>query len=174
MLEKIKLIKKKLILNGGVFNEPISIDIIRAFEEKYKIFLPNELVLFYTVVCNGCHMHNELNIKPFQDLEFNPNKIYLDFPFKEKWMWEWEDIPPNIERLNQLENGNIKIIDLGCGLSWNIVVNGEEYGWIWSFGDVGISPSEPRLNFLQWFEFWLDNGFIYKNKSNFESNDFSL
>lgn len=168
MLEKIKRIKEKMIEKEVVFNASVDIAIIREFEDELNITLPKELTLFYTEVCNGCSVVGDLYLRVFEKLEFKRGSVCLEFPFKESWIWEWEDTAPNSELLKQIDNGNISVIDLGCGLSWNIIVTGDERGKMWSFSDVGISPSVPRLDFLDWFEHWLDHGVIYTNKPKFE------
>ncbi len=86
---------------------------------KYKKInkaLPPELSLFYSQVCNGCTI-GELNLSSFENFEFSLDRISLEFPFNEKWIWEWEDTSPDSEPIEKIHNGNIGVIDLGCGLS---------------------------------------------------------
>lgn len=53
------------------------------------------------------------------------------------------------------------MIDIGDSQTWNIIINGKEEGKMWFFTDVGIQPCAPSMNFLEWFEFWLDGNEDY-------------
>ncbi len=52
-------------------------------------------------------------------------------------------------------------MDLGCSMTWNLIILGKEKGQMWFFTDVGILPCCPKMSFLDWFEFWLDGGEDY-------------
>ena len=64
-------------------------------------------------------------------------------------------------------NGTIKLSNFGCGITMNLVVKGKEYGNVWvddRCNDQGIYPdlysgNKERIEFLDWYEFWLDQSF---------------
>lgn len=78
--------------------------------------------------------------------------------FTEYWIWE-DDYDE--ERVKHVVDGNLELIDIGDSQTWNIIVNGKEEGKMWFFTDVGIQPCTPSMNFLEWFEFWLDGNEDY-------------
>ncbi|MFN0254120.1 hypothetical protein [Pedobacter ureilyticus] len=103
----------------------------------------------------------------------NPSK---PFPRTKPWNEEFvstvneEDNEEEYERQysefsKNLMNGVLAISNFGCGISLNLVVNGEEYGNIWTDdrgNDGGIYPShelgnKDKITFLNWYELWLDN-----------------
>ena len=117
----------------------------------------------------------------FDDLDYKrPNSLLNPsepFPHQEPWNLEFK---PTVSEKNKEEyekqyfefskdlmNGVIAICNYGCGISLNLVVNGEEYGNIWSDhrgNDGGICPSfelenKGKITFLNWYELWLDNSF---------------
>lgn len=67
--------------------------------------------------------------------------------------------------------GRINISDYGCGVQISLVVNGSEKGNIWTddrTNDAGLYPSielgnADKLNFLDWYELWLDNSLAEVN-----------
>lgn len=134
-------------------NETVSINEIRKFEKATKITLPEELVLFYTQICNGCKMLDGFDLFKMQEWKYNIEKLANDFPFNQYWIWE-DDYDE--EKIKCIQYGNIELIDIGDAQSWNIIVNGKQKGKMWFFTDVGIQPCAPTMNFLEWFETWLD------------------
>ncbi len=154
----IQRIKLKIQEEGVIINAPISINEIKKFENNYKFILPEELVLFYTEIGNGCEMIDGFCLKGLEELEFNENKVKEDFIFTKYWIWE-EDETNN--RFDKVGSGNIELIDIGDSQSWNIIITGEERGKMWFFTDVGIQPCAPKRNFLSWFEYWLDGNDNY-------------
>jgi len=63
----------------------------------------------------------------------------------------------------ELMNGAIVICNYSCAINFNLIVNAQEYGNIWTDdrgSDNGIHPSiEPgnpnKMTFLNWYELWL-------------------
>lgn len=155
MKETIERIKQKLLSMDIQCNEKLDADVIKAFEEKHHITLPEELCALYCEVCNGCTMIDDFPLRPIDEWEFRPEHICEPFPFDEYWIWEDEDDHEE-EKMQQTLCGNIELIDIGCAQSWNIIVSGPQKGQMWQFSDVGIQPCAPPKTFLEWFEFWLD------------------
>ena len=87
------------------------------------------------------------------DWKYNIEHLKDDFLFDKYWIWESNY---DEEKITKITYGNIELIDIGDAQTWNIIVNGNEKGKMWFFSDVGIQPCAPSMNFLEWFEYWLD------------------
>ena len=157
----ISRIKAKMKEKGMALIDVVEIKEIREFEQRYNVMLPEELVLFYTMISNGCEMIDGFPLRAFEDWKYNHELIFKEFPFEKYYIWE--DETDEIFDIKTIDYGNIELIDIGCGQTWNIIVCGKEYGKMWNCTDVGIAPAAPELSFLEWFEFWLDGGEDYFN-----------
>ena len=163
-------------------NPPVSLELIQQFEQRYGIHLPDEYVQFLINIGNG-GAGPFLGLEPFERVLFvdldRPNSAQLlhpDLPFPHQKAWNEafnancdEDDEQEFERQyfefhqHQMD-GVIAICNYGCGVSLNLVVNGAEYGHIWTddrANDGGIYPSQElcnreRITFLNWYERWLD------------------
>jgi hypothetical protein len=151
-------IKRKLIQSHIQFNPPVSKETIIDFEKNFDITLPEELVLFYTEIANGCDAEDTSDLLRFEDLKFDdPERAKKEFKLTEPWHWEAEGFNETTDSLlSEVSNGNIVLVDLGCGQSWNIIISGKERGQMWLFYDLGIAPCSPARNFLSWFEDWIN------------------
>ena len=98
------------------------------------------------------------SLKKFEDLTIDIEKVKKEFPYTEYWVWEDEEEDVD---LGEVGNGNIELMDLGDGQTWNIIVTGKERGQMWIFSDVGIEPCAPKRDFLSWYESWLDGNDDY-------------
>lgn len=136
-------------------NDVLSIADVADFEKNAGIRLPEELVLFYTEVCNGCKMLDGFDLLKMEQWKYDADSLKRDFPFEKYWVWENDD-DCDQGKIKAAENGNLVLIDIGDAQSWNIIVQGKERGRMWFFTDVGIQPCAPPMGFLEWFEFWLD------------------
>jgi hypothetical protein len=170
-------------------NSPISIEKVRQFESTHNVTLPTEYVEFITIIGNG-GVGPFYGLEPlenclFDDLDYkrpdfllNPGKPFLH---TEPWNIKFrptvdEDVNETAyeDELSKFEeqyfdkehmNGVIAICNYGCAISLNLVVNGLEYGNIWTddrASDNGIYPSlelgnKEKITFLNWYELWLDN-----------------
>lgn len=162
----IERIQQKLAAKGIQYNERVNIEVIKEFESKYDIVLPQELIDLYCEVCNGCTMIDGFQLKAIEEWEVELDDIKKSFPFERYWIWEDDDYDES--KTHQILQGNIELIDVGDAQSWNIIVNGKQKGQMWFFTDVGIQPCDPPKNILEWFEFWLDGKEDYFEK--FEYN----
>lgn len=154
----IQRIKLKIQEEGIITNEPISINEITNFENSNNFSLPEELVLFYTEIGNGCEMIDGFYLKKLEELEFDENRVKEDFIFTRYWIWEDNE---NKDLFDKVGSGNIELINVGDSQSWNIIITGGERGQMWFFTDVGIQPCAPKRSFLSWFEHWLDGNDNY-------------
>ena len=87
----------------------------------------------------------------------NPSEPFMLEKF---WLWEEDERESDIiedEKKNKVYRGNIKLIDLGCSMSYHLIITGKCQGEVWEFTDVGVQPCCERQDFLGWFELWLDN-----------------
>nr|MCU0339511.1 SMI1/KNR4 family protein [Spirosomataceae bacterium] len=183
-----------------VLNPPLLSETIEQFETKYKVNLPTEYVAFLTILGNG-GAGPFYGLEPFEnilfdDLDYKHNDGLLNpsKPFLHSNNWNLVFEPTVSEDENEQEydrqyeeftnsyfdneqmNGVIAICNYGCGISLNLVVNGQEYGHIWTDdrgNDGGIYPTiqlgeKSKISFLDWYELWLDNS-ITEIKSNHQN-----
>lgn len=155
----IKRIQIKLNTLHIRMGECLSEKEIKAFEEKHKVTLPQAYRMFLKNVGNGCeHMFEDC---PLNTLESSPcQDLSKPFMLEKFWLWEdderaWDII--EAEQKEKVYRGNMELINLGCGMSYNLIVTGSCQGEIWNFTDVGVQPCCERQDFLGWFELWLDN-----------------
>jgi hypothetical protein len=196
-LEQLKKLDTEFKLFGShnhryILNRILPIAVIKKFENKYEIKLPNDYVSFLTEAGNG-------GAGPFYGLEPFENALFVDLDYKRKDSllnpskqflhtepWNLDFTPTvtyeknkeeysrqtsdfeNVYFDNEQMNGTIAICNYGCGVSLNLVVNGKEYGNIWSDdrgSDQGIYPSfelgnKDKIKFLDWYELWLDTSLV--------------
>lgn len=193
-IEQLKSLDSNLTLFGSQkhrykINPTISLDKIKQFETAHKVTLPKDYVEFLTKIGDG-GVGPFYGLEPFADVLFadldykrldsllNPSQ-----PFKhtEPWNLEFQSSVYSHENEEQYErerlkfeeryfdkeqmNGVLAICNYGCAVSLNLVVNGQEYGNIWTDdrgSDNGIYPStelgnKDKIGFLDWYEMWLDN-----------------
>ena len=60
-------LKEKLYSKASSYNEPVSEQDIKSFEQRYNISLPQELAMFYTNICNGCKMPDGSEIRKLEE-----------------------------------------------------------------------------------------------------------
>ncbi|HUC79845.1 MAG TPA: SMI1/KNR4 family protein [Flavisolibacter sp.] len=193
-LKELKRLDSSFVLFGSSthrykLNPTLPLQKIKQFEEDHQIKLPDGYVQFITKIGNGGAgpfyglerfedvLFNDLDYKRPDSLR-NPSK-----PFLHTTPWKLEFLSTVTEQENEEEyemqlqafeevyyneeqmNGVIAICNYGCAVSLNLVVNGEEYGNIWTDGrggNTGIHPSHElgnteKITFLNWYERWLDN-----------------
>lgn len=199
-IEQLRQLDKNLTLFGSNrhkynLNPKLSEDTLLNFEKTHNITLPEDYKEFLTKIGNG-------GVGPAYGLEIFENGLFDDldykrpnsllnpskpFPHTKPWNEEFvstvneEDNEEEYERQyfefnKNLMNGVLAISNFGCGISLNLVVNGEEYGNIWTDdrgNDGGIYPSNElgnkgRIKFLNWYELWLNNS-LNEIKDKFEN-----
>jgi hypothetical protein len=162
-------------------NAATSILEIETFESQQNIKLPSDFREFLIRVGNGgagpYYGLESLNDSLFIDLDYKRVGEILvpsiPFPLSEPWNIEFAGDPEDEEAYEEFEReyfdgnwscGLLRICNFGCGVSLNLVVNGEEYGNIWvddRVNDGGIYPDpyfdqQQRVKFVEWYELWLD------------------
>ncbi len=153
-MSKLERIRQKLTVKGVPCHPCVELAAVRAFESRYGLALPQDLIDLYCGVCNGCTMLDGFSLKPLEAWEVEQADLQRPFPFARDWIWEDEE--EDEEKISQTLWGNIELIDVGDAQSWHVIVNGAQAGQMWLFTDVGIQPCAPPKTVLEWFEFWLD------------------
>ena len=156
--EVIKRIQGKISALHITMGPCLTEEKIVSFEENHSIQLPQAYRMFLKRVGNGCNMMDDCQLN---DLESCPCQE-LSKPFLLEKFWIWEDDERNADVIkadmqNKVYRGNMELINIGCGISYNLIITGKCQGEVWNFTDVGVQPCCERQDFLGWFELWLDN-----------------
>jgi SMI1 / KNR4 family (SUKH-1) len=161
------------------FNPIKSDEELQQFEGRFNIQLPEEYRSFLKIVGNGgggpYYCVEPLENSLFLSLDYPDTKFInnpsLSFSFTDAWNMNLgdsdEDGFEDREKGyfdTKWSDGLLRISNFGCGISMNLVVNGEEYGNIWvddRCNNNGIYPyrnskNAKRVGFLDWYESWLD------------------
>ena len=167
-----------------LFNKTKSEKELIDFEKRNKIKLPIDYRGFLMEIGNGGAgpyyglepiengLFADLNYKHKSDL----NDLSKPFPHTEHWNLDFGEVTEENEDeyleqkdeeyyQNKWVNGVLRVSNLGCGVSMNLVVNGKEYGNLWvddRFNEQGIYPNpynenRDRMIFIDWYENWIDN-----------------
>jgi len=171
-------------------NKPKTEEELQKFENENGITLPNGYREFIKKVGNG-GAGPYYGLEPMEngrevDLDYKNGENLIDlskpFPHTEHWNVKFEEFTDDnydeIDKLmdktyydNKFVNGLLRISNFGCGVRMNLVVNGNEKGNIWVddrtnhnglFPDPYFETTE-RLDFLKWYEMWLDISLKEKN-----------
>lgn len=154
----IRRIQEKIAAGNVKMGACLSEEEIAAFEEACNIRLPEAYRLFLKEAGNGCDAM--LDGFPLAALE-NMDRKDLSRPFRLETAWIWEDDNRDAaviqeEKETKVFQGEMELIDIGCGMTYNLIVAGNCRGEVWNFTDVGVQPCCERQDFLGWFELWLD------------------
>ncbi|MCM1090371.1 MAG: SMI1/KNR4 family protein [Butyrivibrio sp.] len=155
----IKRIQKKIKALHIEMGECLSEETIAEFENCHKLQLPQAYRMFLKEVGDGCE--NMLEGCRLNSLKNSPcENLSEPFMLESFWLWEDDDRASDIiaaEQKNKVYRGNIELINLGCGMSYRLIITGKCRGEVYSFTDVGVQPCCERQDFLGWFELWIDN-----------------
>lgn len=185
-LDMLKRCDRKLRVFGASthkyqINEPLNEKDIKEFEDEYLITLPDEYRCFLLEVGDGgagpYYGLQTLNDSLFEDLDYKRPGEYVNpsiqFPHLAAWNMEFEGDYEDDVAYQEFEEeyfsdkwitGVLRLCNYGCGISMNLVVNGDEKGNIWvddRGNDGGIYPDPyfeqtERTSFLNWYNLWLD------------------
>lgn len=157
---KFKLLERmKKYSDEEIKLETLPVEKINAFENQYHIKLPKEIVDFYTKISNGAELYPDediCNLEPFENWHFSPELIQKDFNIENDVTY---DDYRAIEDCSFEEFGNIDLMDLGCCMSYRIVVKGKHYGEMIAVLEMWLEITNK--NFLDWFEECLDGNAEY-------------
>jgi hypothetical protein len=140
--------------------EILSQDEIAAFETRANVRLPEAYRQYLLIVGDGGDgppfAEGVVMLVHTVTRESLP-RCSLPFPLTAYWTWE-DDLELQPEKSAEIKNGHLVLGHDGCGRHWILIVAGPERGRIWQKGGEGITPCYPKLDFLEWFEYWLSGG----------------
>ena len=152
VLERIKEeIKLQDIQMGPVLSE----EEIHSFEQKHQITLPEGYRRFLLEVGDGCDMFDGFDFLPLR-AERQFQNFSAPFPFTE-YVVEGDE-PLSDEFWEQVTQGTLELIDIGCGQTFQLIITGPCRGEVWNLCEMGTQPCCQRQDFLGWFERWLTDG----------------
>ncbi|WP_163395820.1 SMI1/KNR4 family protein [Flavobacterium limi] len=155
---------------------------IVSFENKFKVKLPNEYRWFLLNIANGIVSKKDWNFDKLDkinfndywyDEEYNPAvnfkltrkvifhkpKDFGDYPY-ETYVCDDTKSDEEFFYLNDgFKSGVIHLCGYGCGTCSMIVVNGEEFGNVWTediasndevYPEYDIEKNKSRMNFNDW------------------------
>ena len=161
----IERIQKKVIAGNIEMGKCLSEEAIIEFENYCKIQLPPAYRIFLKSVGNGCNnMIDGFRLNCLENIE--RKDLSCPFMLEEFWIWEDDDREIDIihkEMKTKVYQGEMELINIGCGMSYNLIVTGKCRGEVWNFTDVGVQPCCERQDFLGWFELWMD----YQNETDY-------
>ncbi|USF25292.1 hypothetical protein N510_000203 [Firmicutes bacterium ASF500] len=165
--EEIKIsiakIREKLDRLGIIPRPALRRSDITAFQERTGIKLPKEYVAFLTKIGDGF----EVQLKsfhyifpPLQKVPFDPERIKKRFTHREIWLWDDDENATEQKILSATKNGQLELVDCGCGESYRLIVCGGAKGEVWSMAENGIIPYNDGTDFLDWMNDFLDGKVI--------------
>ncbi len=149
-----KLNKIHSILEKGTAYPPVSIEYIKNIEKQLNITFPDDFKIFYTQISNGAYVSRHHRLYSIEKILNKLEKKQLDkkFNFNNSYVWG-DELSMTLHP--EVDFGNIEIADMGCGMTWCLIVNSNlSYGTMWLFSEVGILKSTNNSNFFEWFELW--------------------
>ena len=152
-------IREKLDTLGITPRPPLKRSAITTFQEQTGVKLPREYTAFLTQIGDGFEVQFDsfvYRFPPLAELKYDPECIGKRFSHRESWCWEDDDKATGQKIAAATHNGQIKLVDCGCGRSFRLIVVGGAKGEVWDMADVGIAPYGNGLDFLDWMKDFLD------------------
>lgn len=170
-----------LIPKNFFINPVISETEVLSVENEEKIKFPKDYREFITKIGNGC-IGPDYGLLSLQEsmidfkLDSKP-RIDLSRPFhysegwNENWIfdidWDSGERPEDeqLERYMNVNhiNGCLQICHIGHGCTYLLVVNGDEYGYIWTderadYGGINplVNEDGSKVTFEDWYVNWLE------------------
>jgi len=164
--ERLTRITEKVRAHGLRLGPAVTEDILSNFELRCGCALPEGYRAFLKEIGDGAFGPPSYGLlrfaEPPPDMsqeEARPwadsRRLCLPFPFTRHWVWEEADDSDEGAQ-EQVADGTLHLGTNGCAQYSLLVVTGPERGNVWMLADVGITPTVPKRDFLQWFEDWLD------------------
>jgi len=166
-------IRNKINERGIKLNPCIDLPKLETFEREHAISLPEGYRRFLLKIGNGgagppsygleklgeppndcrgymkefwSRLPNINRSFPFTaDFFFSEDERYLRRRQNEEELWD-----------HQAYYGNLMVGTDGCYMYWQLIVSGLERGNVWLLTPQGIIPTQPKRDFLHWYEDWLD------------------
>ncbi len=136
---------------------------ITAFQESAGIKLPKEYVAFLTKIGDGFEIRFNMFhyvFPPLQKVSYDPECIRKRFCHREMWIWEDDETATQQKIFSATRNGQLELVDCGCGESYRLIVCGGAKGEVWSVAENGIIPYGDGMDFLDWMNDFLDGKVI--------------
>jgi hypothetical protein len=154
----IEEVRARLEKLGITPRPPLKRTDITAFQEKTGVKLPKEYTAFLTKIGDGFQVKLDsflYKFPPLSEVLYDPEGIKKRFSHRESWCWEDDDSATGRKIAAATTNGQIELVDRGCGQSFRLIVCGGAKGEVWDVADVGIAPYGNGLDFLDWLkDFW--------------------
>ena len=155
----IESIKRHLAMRDAHLLPPLPQEEVEAFESRYQIRLPDSYRRFLLEIGNAGDGPPHYGLRPLSRTIQKDNGEILrpqnPFPLKEYWVWEDDEEVDETLLDSVFLDGLLYLGTDGCAQDWVLIVSGEERGNIWQIADVGAQPCAPRLDFLSWYQHWL-------------------
>ena len=155
----IEEVRERLEKLGVTPGPPLKRTDITAFQEKTGVKLPKEYAAFLTQIGDGFQVKLDsflYKLPPLSEVIYDPEGIKKRFSHREAWVWEDDDSATGRKIAAATTNGQIELVDRGCGQSYRLIVCGGAKGEVWDMADVGIAPYGNGLDFLDWLRDFLD------------------
>ena len=155
----IEEVRERLEKLGVTPGPPLKRTDITAFQEKTGVKLPKEYVAFLTQIGDGFQVELDsfsYKFPPLSEVLYNPEGIKKRFSHREAWVWEDDGSATGRKIAAATTNGQLELVDRGCGQSYRLIVCGGAKGEVWDMCDVGIAPYGNGLDFLDWLRDFLD------------------
>jgi len=156
-------VRERLDKLGVIPRPPLKRDTVRTFQEENGIKLSREYTAFLTKIGDGFEVtlgSFTYRFPPLSEVRFDPERVKKRFSYREAWVWEDDDSATDKKISAATRNGQIELVDCGCGRSFNLIVCGGAKGEVWDVNDVGIAPYGNGLDFLDWIKDFLDGKVI--------------
>ena len=155
-------IRARLERLGVTPRPPLKREDITGFQERTGITLPKEYAAFLTELGDGMEVRFRsfvYRFLPLEQVKFDRERVRKRFIHREAWIWEDDDSATE-RKIAAAGNGQLELVDCGCGRSFCLIVCGEAKGEVWDMADVGIAPWGNGLDFLDWLTDFLDGKVI--------------
>lgn len=155
----IEEVRERLDRLGITPRPPLNQEDIAAFQEKTGAKLPREYAAFLTRIGDGFEVtfqNFRYKFPPLAEVLYDPEGIKKRFSHREAWCWEDDDSATGRKITAATSNGQLQLVDRGCGQSFRLIVCGGAKGEVWDMADVGIAPYGNGLDFLDWLRDFLD------------------
>lgn len=155
-------IRARLERLGVTPRPPLKREDITGFQERTGITLPEEYAAFLTELGDGMEVRFQsfvYRFPPLEQVKFDRERVRKRFIHREAWIWEDDDSATE-RKIAAAGNGQLELVDCGCGRSFCLIVCGEAKGEVWDMADVGIAPWGNGLDFLDWLTDFLDGKVI--------------
>lgn len=158
--ERIKRVKEKVAAKNVFLNPPLTESEIEVFEKRHHISLPEPYREFLLQIGNGGQGPDFDGIVALEaSVPAQDDRPDLPFLLIEYWESPIEDTEADEKKRHAaFYHGQLYLCTDGCDYDWVLIVTGEERENVWMRSSVGIAPCTHRIDFLRWYEYWLDVG----------------